>query len=588
MVQRYTQRYTYDAVGNITQLKHEAANGSYTRNYAYATSNSQLLGTTVGSDTYAYTYDSRGNMLTMPHLGAMDWNVSNELQHIIWGTTNQAHYQYSGGQRIRKYVDKGTVKEERIYLGGFEIYRKFNGSSLIVKRTTIHVSDDTGRIAMLEARISGNASDDNNTAALLTRYIYSNHLQSASLELDETAQVISYEEYHPYGTTSYQANNAAINATAKRYRYTGKERDEESGLYYHGARYYVPWLCRWSAGDPLENKRAGLSPYDYCSNNPIIRIDDDGMEDENKIAPVPYPSGKNNAGSIWYYENNKNRSEGTAMNGVDNVEIPAGSKMLFVNTGKDDGKNSGWLLFGFEDKSGESYTWNDKAKWYITQSGKEHDNPWYNDLMNAGLKIVAPAIEVSGLQDFGIGKGLKDEYNKYDGGIASFAMHKMKEGIKDIVSDIGYGGNRRSQAALGLWMGANTSYMPVAPSVLNAYSWLGKNMTTADGFLFGSIGFKTPINLNVGLYASENTLKYGTFKWSTMAPSFLSNTEWFGRRMLQISPEFQPKLGTWSKQVIPKGTYLKIGFVGPQKGLGFHTGSWLQLYAPQGVKFIKP
>jgi hypothetical protein len=56
--------------------------------------------------------------------------------------------------------------------------------------------------------------------------------------------------------------------------------------------------------------------------------------------------------------------------------------------------------------------------------------------------------------------------------------------------------------------------------------------------------------------------------------------------MLQIAPEFQPKLGTWTKQVIPKGTYIKVGFVGPQTGLKF--GSWLQLYAPKTVPFIKP
>jgi len=63
----------------------------------------------------------------------------------------------------------------------------------------------------------------------LTRYVYSNHLQSASLELDEYAEIISYEEYHPYGTTAFQARNASINAVAKRYRYTGKEQDDESG-----------------------------------------------------------------------------------------------------------------------------------------------------------------------------------------------------------------------------------------------------------------------------------------------------------------------------------------------------------------------
>lgn len=113
-----------------------------------------------------------------------------------------------------------------------------------------------------------------------------------------------------------------------------------------------------------------------------------------------------------------------------------------------------------------------------------------------------------------------------------------------------------------------------------------KGVTNADGFLIGSIGVRTPTNLNVGLYASENTLKYGTFKWSTIAPNSLAkNNQWFGRNMLQITPEFQPILGQWSQQTIPKGTYVKFGLVGPQKGVGF--GTWLQVYAPKGVDFIK-
>lgn len=73
--------------------------------------------------------------------------------------------------------------------------------------------------------------------------------------------------------------NALIKATAKRYRYTGKERDEESGLYYHGARYYIPWLCRWSASDPLEAKNTTKSSYDYCSGNPVSKFDPDGRDE---------------------------------------------------------------------------------------------------------------------------------------------------------------------------------------------------------------------------------------------------------------------------------------------------------------------
>src|SRR5690606_33567284 len=202
-------------------------------------------------------------MTEMPNISNMAWNLNNEMKGIVRGS-NSTYYQYSGGERTRKFTDKGAIKEERIYLGNFEIYRKFdNASSLIIERQTVHVSDDTGRIAMLEKRTYGSAGDDNDTEESLERYIYSNHLQSASLELDEEGEIISYEEYHPYGTTSYQAMNASINAVAKRYRYTGKERDEESGFYYHGARYYVPWLGRWTAIDPMEAKYAGMSPYNY-------------------------------------------------------------------------------------------------------------------------------------------------------------------------------------------------------------------------------------------------------------------------------------------------------------------------------------
>ena len=297
-LQNYTQLYTYDEVGNILQLRHVAGIGSYTRDYRIDSGSNRMEETEVGVNTYAYTYDTRGNMSGIPHLDEVKWNASNELYFIKRGS-NLTSYQYSGGQRIRKYTDKGIVKEERIYLGSFEIYRKFEGSSLKVERQTVHVSDDTGRIAMLEKRTYG---VDPSPASLL-RYIYSNHLQSASLELDENAAIISYEEYHPYGTTSYQAMNASINAVAKRYRYTGKERDEESGLYYHGARYYVPWLGRWTSTEPLNSlwynsqnidyeniesredlnnalqaKYPTLSSYYYCANNPVKYIDPDGRE----------------------------------------------------------------------------------------------------------------------------------------------------------------------------------------------------------------------------------------------------------------------------------------------------------------------
>ena len=66
------------------------------------------------------------------------------------------------------------------------------------------------------------------------------------LETNADGGVISYEEYHPYGTSAYRSAKPGFNLSLKRYRFSAKERDDETGLYYFGARYYAAWLGRWT------------------------------------------------------------------------------------------------------------------------------------------------------------------------------------------------------------------------------------------------------------------------------------------------------------------------------------------------------
>jgi hypothetical protein len=120
--------------------------------------------------------------------------------------------------------------ETRLYFGGFEIFRKRDSSgALILERETLHVMDDARRIALVETLTVDNGSKIANPVSV-QRYQLGNNIESATLELDENAQVISYEEYYPYGDTSYQAGKNIAEVSQKRYRYTGKEKDEESGL----------------------------------------------------------------------------------------------------------------------------------------------------------------------------------------------------------------------------------------------------------------------------------------------------------------------------------------------------------------------
>lgn len=289
---RYLERYVYDAVGNFLEMQHrgtDPAHPGWTRTYAYNETSllepgkvsNRLSRTQVGNGTTAvpetYTYDAHGNMLRMPHLPEMAWDFEDQLQMVNLGGGGRAYYVYdAGGQRVRKVWEKAPgLIEERVYLGGFEIFRRRNGAGTItLQRETLHIMDDNQRIALVETRTQGN----DGSPQQLIRYQFGNHLGSASLELDDQAQIITYEEYTPYGSTSYQAVRSQTE-TPKRYRYTGKERDEESGLYYHGARYYAPWLGKWISADPA-SLVDGLSLFRYGRNNPVRFVDVDGLQSE--------------------------------------------------------------------------------------------------------------------------------------------------------------------------------------------------------------------------------------------------------------------------------------------------------------------
>jgi len=136
---------------------------------------------------------------------------------------------------------------------------------------------------------------DTQNLTTTVRYQYTNHLDSASLELDETGAIITYEEYHPFGTTSYRSGRSDTEVKLKRYKYVHKELDNETGLYYYGMRYYAPWIARFISVDPLQFKYPELTPFQYASNAPISNIDLDGAEAFNKtLADSP-----NFKSSIW-------------------------------------------------------------------------------------------------------------------------------------------------------------------------------------------------------------------------------------------------------------------------------------------------
>jgi RHS repeat-associated protein len=277
----YSEWYEYDGVGNILSMRHRAASGGWHRRYDYAEDSNHLMASNLPGDapdmySAAYTYDAHGSMTSMPHLHAMQWDFKDQLHEVDLEGGGTAFYVYdAAGQRVRKvHEHNGATVEERIYLGGFEIYRRDNGCGLTLARETLHIVDGQQRVALIEIK-TGDTNAATFSSAPLLRYQLSNHLGSACVELAGDARVISYEEYCPYGSTSYQATRSDVEVAAKQYRYTGMERDGKTGLNYHMARYYAPWLGQWTSCDP-----AGLSDgnnlYRYSRNSPIRLIDHTG------------------------------------------------------------------------------------------------------------------------------------------------------------------------------------------------------------------------------------------------------------------------------------------------------------------------
>ncbi len=186
---------------------------------------------------------------------------------------------------MRKVTDtsNGLPKNERIYLGGVELFRQYGpGGAIGLERETLHVTDDTKRVALVETRTRLQGSDP--APRQLVRFQLANHLGSATVEVDQDAQIVSYEEYHPYGTTAYEASRSQTD-TPKQYRYTGKERDEETGFTYHTARYYMPWLGRWASSDP-RGLADGLNTYGYARCNPTSINDPTGGAGESVTNPT--------------------------------------------------------------------------------------------------------------------------------------------------------------------------------------------------------------------------------------------------------------------------------------------------------------
>ncbi|ALL40423.1 toxin (plasmid) [Serratia marcescens] len=282
----YTRAYTYDEAGNLTQVRHSApaTGNNYTTDITISDrSNRGVLSTlTENAAEVDALFTAGGQQIQLQPGQSLVWTPRNELQEVTpvvrEGDTNDSEsYRYdTGSQRVLKVsvqkTGNSTQTQRALYLPGLELRSTTSGDTETEGLQVITVGD-AGRAQVrvlhwTSGRPAGITGDQ-------VRYSYDNLTGSSQLELDGDGNVISMEEYYPYGGTAVWTARSQTEAGYKTVRYSGKERDA-TGLYYYGYRYYQPWAGRWLSADPAGTVD-GLNLFRMVRNNPVTLWDTDGF-----------------------------------------------------------------------------------------------------------------------------------------------------------------------------------------------------------------------------------------------------------------------------------------------------------------------
>ena len=292
--------YRYDANGNITAEK----DGQFTEEDEFIFTYNYDPDSDVYGTDYGFGLDApKEEEETDPQNIAVyrrnyTWNEKN----LLTKSSDRAytvHYRYGeDGQRALKYTEEG--RSETLYFNNFytihiPVQDKNNPQGLRVHK---HIFVGNSRLVTAMTHTDNNG--DNAEQREKRYYYHSDHLGSAQFVTDWRGKQYEHIEYTPYGELWIEEVAAGLDKLP--FRFTGKEMDEETGLYYYGARYLDPKYSRWLSGDPAlgdyipkapiddEAKKhnenlpgmggvfnvVNLHLYHYAGNNPVKYTDPDG------------------------------------------------------------------------------------------------------------------------------------------------------------------------------------------------------------------------------------------------------------------------------------------------------------------------
>ena len=276
-----TDQFTWDTKGNMT-VHHSATTG--TRRHCWDEENRMMAVGDQMQETH-YLYNTQGERVYKLTGEYQQMNVSGQwyqymmfnnptlyaFPYLVVTPRNYTKHYYAGDERITSKLRESYAlpislppnEEQEISV---------NQKNRLVR---IHFECLTGNFDLNYAMDKLWYIFDNPSSLQENYYYHTDHLGSSSWITDKYGSPIQFLHYLPFGETAIDQRATRWNAP---YTFSGKEKDEETGYSYFGARYYNSDLSIWLSVDPLAGKYPSSSPYVYCLNNPIKLIDPDGMK----------------------------------------------------------------------------------------------------------------------------------------------------------------------------------------------------------------------------------------------------------------------------------------------------------------------
>ena len=257
------ESYDYDKNGNRTQSSQHGDD--------YVTgANNQL----ESDGVYTYTYDDQGNMIRQEEIASgnirtFEWDYRNRLVAVTDETarveTQRVEYVYDVmGRRIAKTVDADGAGSDEAITTHF-VYDRDNVSLEFVGQN----ATPTQRY-LYGPQVDQVLAQEDNAGQVL--WLLSDHLGTVKDLVDDTGNVLNHRTYDSYGNLIAQSNAEF----SSRYGFTGRELDEETGLYYYRARYYHSGIGLFISQDPIGFDGRDMNLYRYVKNNPLSWTDPSG------------------------------------------------------------------------------------------------------------------------------------------------------------------------------------------------------------------------------------------------------------------------------------------------------------------------